>query len=224
MGINANGKHNYIRKINDAYSVSFSIPYLNSIKLDKGGRQEIQNYLLNQTIKGVVIGITYINNFFQVDNIEENGYYSLYFYSDEKNRYNHGIVLELSKEKRFENQNHIFEYKNKSGYLIYYGLDYDQYLFQRGSIALLEVQSEVLGEKNLTFGNILQKIEMSKDINNYDTISISKYLIHSVCKLLHFSLNNIFNVIVYDNIPKNLKIISKEIVNELKLNNYLSIY
>ena len=148
----------------------------------------------------------------------------MYFYSDEKNRYNHGIVLELSNKKRFENQNHIFEYKNKSGYLIYYGLDYDQYLFQRGSIALLEVQSEVLGEKNLTFGNILQKIEMSRDINNYDTISISKYLIHSVCKLLHFSLNNIFNVIAYDNIPKDLKIISKEIMNELKLNNYLSIY
>ena len=212
MGIIANGKYNYIRKKNDAYCADFCTPYLNSIKLDISQSKQIKKYLLDKTIKGALIGITYLDKNFYIDNIKERGYYSLYFYTNEKERFGHGIVLELSNQNKVENHNHIFEYKVNNGYLIFYGLDYDQYLFQRGSIALLEVQSDVLKENNYTFANILEKIKINKDLIDLDEIKLSKILVRSIWKIFNFSLENIFNIINEEKVPKGKNILSEEIL------------
>jgi len=87
MGIVANGKANYIRKLNDAYSQSFAERYLNQIKIPIIETNSIKNYLENQTIKGALIGINYIYDDYETNKLREKGYYSFYFFADEETKY-----------------------------------------------------------------------------------------------------------------------------------------
>lgn len=216
MGIEASGKANYSRRINDAYSESFAERYLKDINLSLNNIMEVKNYLKSQKIKGGFIGISYINNFFEIINIEERGYYSLYFYTDEKSKYNNGIVLEISNQKLDDNIRHVFQIKNSNGFITFYGLDYDQYLFQRASIALIETNSDIFEKKGITLDFILNYLqENDENHKSDDLINTSKYFCCSICKLLKLSIDNIFDVIPNKDMPKGRSILSKRILSAL---------
>ena len=215
-GIEASGKANYSRKINDAYSESFADRYLKDINLSLNQIEKIKYYLKSQKIKGAFIGISFIYENFEVINIEERGYYSFYFYTDESSKYNHGIVLEINNQKIDENIPHIFQLKNSNGFITFYGLDYDQYLFQRASIGLVETNSNIYEKKEITLDYILNHLEQNdENLKNDDLINKSKYFCYSICKLLKLSIDNIFNVIPDKNMPKGRDILSRKILNAL---------
>ena len=217
---NTSGKKNYIRKIEDAHSYYCSQRFLKDIKLKINQTEKIKNYLENTKINGVLMGITYLGNENQNDNIadiKEIGYYSFYFFSDEKTRYKHGIVLEISDEKSCQNFNHIFQYKISNGIIKLYGLDYDQYLFQRGSISVIETNSQIFEEKDITIKNILNNLYMETKNFDLDIISLSKLFAKSICKLLNLSIENIYDVISIKNVPKGRNIISQEVLKEMDL-------
>ena len=221
MGIVANGKANYIRNLNDAYSKSFAERYLNLINISINETKLIKDYLENQKIKGVLIGINYILNIFETSNLKEKGYYSFYFYSDEKTRYNHGIVLEIINHKLDEDKNHIFQKKITNNFITYYGLDYDQFLFQRSSIALIEVNSDTFEKNEITLKLILAYLfskeeEISK---NQRLINLSIDFCLMVCEYLNLNATNIYNIISDKKAPKGNDIISEKISNQLNKNN-----
>ena len=213
MGITYSGKKNYIRKIEDAHSSYCTQRFLNAINLKINQTEKIRNYLEKTKISGVLMGITYLGN--ENQDIRELGYYSFYFFSDEKTRYKYGIVLEISGEKNSQDFNHIFQYKITNGILNLYGLDYDQYLFQRGSISLIETNSQIFEEKNITIKSILNNLDMETNYSDLDIISLSKLFAKSICKLLNLSIENTYNVISNKNVPKGTNIISQEVLKEM---------
>lgn len=216
MGIVANGKANYIRKLNDAYSQSFAERYLNQINISINNTKLIKDYLENQTIKGTLIGINYISKNFETIGLNEKGYYSFYFFTDEKTKFNHGIVLEISKFNIDENKKHIFQKKISDNFITYYGLDYDQFLFQRASIALIETNSDIFEKNEITLQSILTFLFSKKEeIKNLNLIKLSKDFCFLVCEYLNLYNTNIYNIISDRNIPKGKNIISEKILNKL---------
>lgn len=218
MGITNSGKKYYIRKIEDAHSSYCSQRFLNAINLKINQTEKIRNYLEKTKISGVLMGITYLGNENQNINkidIRELGYYSFYFFSDEKTRYKYGIVLEISGEKNSQDFNHIFQYKITNGILNLYGLDYDQYLFQRGSISVIETNSQIFEEKNITIKYILNNLYMETNYLDLDIISLSKLFAKSICILFNLSIENTYDVISNKNVPKGINIISKEVLKEM---------
>ena len=124
-------------------------------------------------------------------------------------------LLEISGEKNSQDFNHIFQYKITNGILNLYGLDYDQYLFQRGSISLIETNSQIFEEKNITIKSILNNLDMETNYSDLDIISLSKLFAKSICKLLNLSIENTYNVISNKNVPKGTNIISQEVLKEM---------
>lgn len=217
MGIAANGKANYIRKLNDAYSQSFAERYLNQINIPINNTKSIKDYLENKTIKGTLIGINYISKNFETINLKEKGYYSFYFFTDEKTKFNHGIVLEILKDNIDENKKYIFQKTISDNFITYYGLDYDQFLFQRASIALIETNSDVFERNEITLETILTFLYSRKEeIKNQNLIELSKDFCFLICEYLNLYITNIYDVISDKNIPKGKNIVSEKILNKLK--------
>ena len=225
MGIVANGKANYIRNINDAYNEIFSKRYLTEINKSIDDSESIIDYLHNQKIKGALIGISYIRNIFEKESIENKGYYSFYFFTDNKSKFNHGIVLEILSYKLDQDKKHIFQKKlpYNDYYITYYGLDYDQYLFQRASIALIETNSEIFEKGEITLKSILNldynftpqdKIPANQTLDSV-LIELSKDYCCFICRYLNLSIGNIFDIISDKNIPRGKKIVSQKILNSL---------
>lgn len=218
MGITSSGKKNCKRKLENAYSSYCSQRFLNDIDLKIYQTEKIKNYLEKTKINGVLMGITYLGEENQNENsndIKEIGYYSFYFFSNEKNRYKHGIVLEISNGKNSKNFNHIFQYIISNGHLNLYGLDYDQYLFQRASISLVETNSRIFETKNITIKYILKNLDIEIKYDGLDNVSLSKLFAKSICKLLNLSIENAYDVIPSKNVPKGINIISKEVLKEM---------
>lgn len=220
MGIVANGKANYIRKLNDAYSQSFAERYLNQIKIPIIETNSIKNYLENQTIKGALIGINYIYDVYETNKLREKGYYSFYFFADEETKYNYGIVLELINNNLDENKNHIFQKKRVNNFLTYYGLDYDQFLFQRASIALIETNSDIFETNSITLISILKYLSSKKgEMINQNLIDLSQDFCFLVCEYLNLSIENIYDIISDKKTPKGKNIITEKILNQLDKKN-----
>ena len=220
MGIVANGKANYIRKLNDAYSQSFAERYLNQIKIPIIETNSIKNYLENQTIKGALIGINYIYDDYETNKLREKGYYSFYFFADEETKYHYGIVLELINNNLDENKNHIFQKKRVNNFLTYYGLDYDQFLFQRASIALIETNSDIFETNSITLKSILKYLSSKKgEMINQNLIDLSQDFCFLVCEYLNLSIENIYDIISDKKTPKGKNIITEKILNQLDKKN-----
>lgn len=219
MGINTNGKSNYIRNLSDVYSQTFAKNYLDKINISIDDTNSIKMFLENQRIKGALIGINYIWNKFSTNNLEEKGYYSFYFFTDEKEQFNHGIVLEILNYKIDEKNGHIFQQKQNDNFITYYGLDYDQYLFQRSSIALIETNSDIFEKNNITLNSILTYI-LSKEgeLKNSTLIDNSRNLCLSICEYLNLCTENIYNIINDKTIPKGKDIIEEKILAQLNKN------
>ena len=216
MGINTNGKSNYIRNLSDAYSQTFAENYLDKINISIDDTNSIKKFLENQRIIGALIGINYIWNKFSTNNLEEKGYYSFYFFTDEKEQFNHGIVLEILNYKIDEKNDHIFQQKQNDNFIIYYGLDYDQYLFQRASMALIETKSEIFEKNTITLNKILKYLNSKfEEFMNPTLIDLSKNLCISVCEYLNLYSTNIYNIISDKKAPKGKEIISKKILEQL---------
>ena len=219
MGINTSGKTNYVRKLNHAYSQTFAENYLNKIDITINNTSSIKKYLENQKIKGALIGISYIWDNFNINNLKKKGYYSFYFFTDEKTKYNHGIILEISNEKVDENKGYIFQKKIFDNYITYYGLDYDQYLFQRSSIALIETNSDIFEKNNITLNSILTYIFSKEgELKNSTLIDNSRNLCLSICEYLNLCTENIYNIINDKTIPKGKDIIEEKILAQLNKN------
>ena len=216
MGINTNGKSNYIRNLSDVYSQTFAKNYLDKINISIDDTNSIKMFLENQRIKGALIGINYIWNKFSTNNLEEKGYYSFYFFTDEKEQFNHGIVLEILNYKIDEKNGHIFQQKQNDNFITYYGLDYDQYLFQRASMALIETKSEIFEKNTITLNKILKYLNSKfEEFMNPTLIDLSKNLCISVCEYLNLYSTNIYNIISDKKAPKGKEIISKKILEQL---------
>lgn len=219
MGIVANGNANYIRKINDAYSQSFAQFFLNQINISIKDTESIKSYLKNKKIKGALIGINYTLNNFETINLKEKGYYSFYFFTDDQTKFNHGIVLEILNYNIDVNKKHIFQKKIFNNFATYYGLDYDQFLFQRASIALIETNSDIFDKNEITLKSILEFLSSKKEeIKNSSLIDLSKDFCILICEYLNLYFKNIYNVISDRNIPKGKGIISEKILNKLNQN------
>ena len=163
-----------------------------------------------------MIGINYIWENFDTSNLKKKGYYSFYFFTDEKTKYNHGIILEISNEKVDENKGYIFQKQILDNYITYYGLDYDQYLFQRSSIALIETNSDFFEKKNITLNSILTHLlQKEEEFKNSTLIDNSRNLCFLICEYLNLYSENIYNIINDKTIPKGKDIIVEKILDQL---------
>jgi len=119
-----------------------------------------------------------------------------------------------------ENKNHIFQKKRVNNFLTYYGLDYDQFLFQRASIALIETNSDIFETNSITLKSILKYLSSKKgEMINQNLIDLSQDFCLLVCEYLNLSIENIYDIISDKKTPKGKNIITEKILNQLDKKN-----